>query len=273
MNKIFWSILSLIPIFLYLLTGTANGQSLRTYEDSLDGLKFQYPSEWSPQVYNSALDGTAVVLRPPNGLGFQVNIETYPTNQTLKEAASRILSSSWEEGAVIDKIVLSGIAGYKSIGSTQHGKKLTTLALRTTPQGIGKIYSITFVGTSTDFNLYLEDVDKMIESFAINPTDQQILDQYQKQQNGMKVRNLQILHNHLVEEDQKQIADCNSRIDSIKVLQKNKSFLENRSEDDGGVTKYQLDKEQHWYDERCSNWKEQTNLTKFDIEEPLHVIP
>jgi hypothetical protein len=188
-------------------------------------------------------------------------------------AASRILSSSGEERAVIDKIVLSGLAGYKSMGSTQYGKKLTTLALKATPQGIGKIYSITFDGTATDFDLYLEDVDKIIESFAINSTDQQILDQYQKQQNGMKVRNLQILHNHLVEEDQKQIADCNSRMDSIKVLQKNKNFLENRSEDDGGVTNYQLDKEQGWYYQRCSNWKVQTNLTKFDIEEPLHVIP
>lgn len=275
MNRIFWSILCISPLFLYLLTGSANGQSLKTYDDPSNGLRFQYPSEWSIDVYNSAIDGTDVILVPNDVFGFRVIIKTYLTNQTLKDASSRLLHISGQEGAVLNKIFLSGLAGYKSIGSScPNNKQLIALALKETSQGVGKIYSVTFVASDIDFDLYLEDVDKIIESFAINPTDQQILDQYQKQQNGMKVRNLQILHNHLVDEDQKH--DCKSRMDSINVFQKNKKFLKDQSELDQYAmqkTISQLNKEQGWYNERCSNWKAQTNLTKFDIEVLLNVIP
>jgi hypothetical protein len=147
----------------------ASGQSLETYENSLSGFKFQYPSQWTPTM----LEGS-------NGVSFDLNPESSANRTDVFVVALPIYGSFHNhfrqyisEQTEIDystlrtnEIIVSSFPATMAIWDTKDDTITLTKALSVFVVRDGTLYPIHYEIGPEVFHDYLP-VNNMIKSFQI----------------------------------------------------------------------------------------------------------
>lgn len=148
----------------------AYGQSLQTYDNSLTGFKFQYPSEWIPKI----LEGS-------NGLSFDLNPESSTNRTDVFVVAFPIYGSFHDyfrqyisEQTGIDystlrtnEIVVSSFPATMAMWDTKDDTTTLAKALSVFVIRDGTLYRIHYEIGPELFDKYLPQVNNIVKSFEI----------------------------------------------------------------------------------------------------------
>ena len=161
----------LVGILLFLFTlGTAYGQSTKSYENPLLGIKFQYPSEWKIGyerangigfylLENQTKTEDILTIRVEDSMGVK-DIKQFLTNAIIQYSAPKNFSSL--------KLTETNLSGLPAMNATfdfkdgSHVQAVYTIKDDTS-------YGIGYAAQPDTYSNHIAEVNNIIKSFEIAP--------------------------------------------------------------------------------------------------------
>jgi serine/threonine-protein kinase len=157
--------------------------NLLNYQNPTYGIKMQYPTDWTASTSGiPSYNGIIGFYSPLQGLSdtlpaeLTLSITTYSQAISLDEYTKATLGALEKQGIKVDESsqnTLSGKPGYKITFSPPNPATQTTpvslKVMQTWTTIDNKVYVLSFNADSTKFATYLPTVQKMLNSFQIQP--------------------------------------------------------------------------------------------------------
>lgn len=157
--------------------------NLLNYQNPTYGIKMQYPTDWTAStsgipLYNGIIGFYSPLqsLSDASPAGLTLSITTYSQAISLDEYTKAILGALEKQGIKVDESsqnTLAGKPGYKVTFSPPSPSTQTTpVSLKVMQIWTiidNKVYEFSFNADSTKFTTYLPTVQKMLDSFQIQP--------------------------------------------------------------------------------------------------------
>ena len=157
--------------------------NLLNYDNPTYGIKMQYPKDWTASTSGiPSYKGIIGFYSPLQSLSdtlpaaLTLSITTYSTPISLGEYTNTTLAALEKQGIKVDESTqntLAGKPGYKITFSPPSPAIQTTPAsfkvMQTWTVTDNKVYLLSFNADSSEFTTYLPTVQKMLDSFQIQP--------------------------------------------------------------------------------------------------------